>query len=209
VSERDVIDVYRIHRRQKEERRTFLTACILQKSSVHFISHTKLNFSIFQTYIYIYITVNNVTRCVTFAVLNPCLKYWKIHTYIHTYIHMGPKKCTNSLIVNIFGTKRRVVTILARYCSVMFAHLHMCHVNVVPRGRCEQWTAATMAERSKWYWKYENSKEVQRQWQNEFGTHVCVCVSYLFIYAQSNQWNFMAPEVFFLSNHESRLTCTQ
>jgi hypothetical protein len=22
----------------------------------------------------------------------------------------------------------------------------------------------------KWYWKYENSKEVQRQWQNEFGT---------------------------------------
>jgi hypothetical protein len=22
----------------------------------------------------------------------------------------------------------------------------------------------------KWYWKYENIKEVQRQWQNEFGT---------------------------------------
>jgi hypothetical protein len=22
----------------------------------------------------------------------------------------------------------------------------------------------------KWYWKYENSEEVQRQWQNEFGT---------------------------------------
>jgi hypothetical protein len=25
-------------------------------------------------------------------------------------------------------------------------------------------------EQRKWYWKYENSKEVQRQWQNEFGT---------------------------------------
>jgi hypothetical protein len=43
----------------------------------------------------------------------------------------------------------------------------------------EQKTAATVAERLsfeqrkavwKWYWKYENIKEVQRQWQNEFGT---------------------------------------
>jgi hypothetical protein len=55
----------------------------------------------------------------------------------------------------------------------------MSHVSVVPRARCEQKTAATMAERLsfeqhkavlKWYWKYENFKEVQRQWQNEFGT---------------------------------------
>jgi hypothetical protein len=32
----------------------------------------------------------------------------------------------HSLIVNIFGTKRYVVTILARYCSVMFAHVFTC-----------------------------------------------------------------------------------
>jgi hypothetical protein len=44
--------------------------------------------------------------------------------------------------------------------------------------------AATIAERLsseqrkavlKWYWKYENSKEVQRQWQNEFGTQPPTC----------------------------------
>lgn len=55
----------------------------------------------------------------------------------------------------------------------------MSHVSVELRARCEQKTAATMAERLffeqrkavlKWYWKYENIKEVQRQWQNEFGT---------------------------------------
>jgi hypothetical protein len=46
----------------------------------------------------------------------------------------------------------------------------MSHVSVVPRARYEQKTAATMAERLsieqrkdvlKWYWKYENIKEVQ------------------------------------------------
>jgi hypothetical protein len=39
------------------------------------------------------------------------------------YTQRGAKKCTHSLIVNIFGTKWHVVTILARYCSVMFAHV--------------------------------------------------------------------------------------
>jgi hypothetical protein len=44
----------------------------------------------------------------------------KEHTYINTE---SPKKCTHSFIVNIFWTKWHVVTILARYCSVMFAHV--------------------------------------------------------------------------------------
>ncbi|PNF24528.1 hypothetical protein B7P43_G06320 [Cryptotermes secundus] len=57
----------------------------------------------------------------------------------------------------------------------------MNHVTVVPHARCKQKTTATMAERLffeqrkavlKWYWKYENIKEVQRQWQNEFGTQL-------------------------------------
>jgi hypothetical protein len=47
----------------------------------------------------------------------------------------------------------------------------MSHMSVVARARCEQKTAATMAERLsfeqrkavlKWYWKYENIQEVQR-----------------------------------------------
>jgi hypothetical protein len=42
------------------------------------------------------------------------------HTHSHTLTQRGSKKCTHSLIVNIFGTKLHVVTILARYCSVMF-----------------------------------------------------------------------------------------
>jgi hypothetical protein len=42
---------------------------------------------------------------------------------LYQYLQRGPKKFTHSLIVNIFGTQGHVVTILARYCSVMFAHL--------------------------------------------------------------------------------------
>jgi hypothetical protein len=47
----------------------------------------------------------------------------------------------------------------------------MSHVSVVPRARCEENTAATMAEKLtfeqrktvlKWYWKYENIKKVQQ-----------------------------------------------
>jgi hypothetical protein len=38
--------------------------------------------------------------------------------YIYMYTE-GSKKCTHSLIVNIFWTKWHVVTILAQYCSVM------------------------------------------------------------------------------------------
>jgi hypothetical protein len=48
------------------------------------------------------------------------------HRDIHFYIQRGPKKCTHFLIVNIFGTKLHVVTILAWYCSVMFAHVCIC-----------------------------------------------------------------------------------
>jgi hypothetical protein len=44
-------------------------------------------------------------------------------SYLALTVQIGPKKCTHSLIVNIFGTKQHVVTILARYCSVMFAHV--------------------------------------------------------------------------------------
>jgi hypothetical protein len=45
---------------------------------------------------------------------------------LHRYIQRGPKKCTHSVIVNIFGTKWHVVTILARYYSLMFAHVCTC-----------------------------------------------------------------------------------
>jgi hypothetical protein len=38
----------------------------------------------------------------------------------------GSKKSTHSLIVNIFGTKWHIVTILMRYCSVMFSHVCTC-----------------------------------------------------------------------------------
>jgi hypothetical protein len=38
-------------------------------------------------------------------------------------LQRDPKKCTHSFIVNIFETKWHVVTILARYCSVKFAHV--------------------------------------------------------------------------------------
>ncbi|PNF30207.1 hypothetical protein B7P43_G08419 [Cryptotermes secundus] len=53
----------------------------------------------------------------------------------------------------------------------------------MPSAPCEQKTAARMEERLffeqrkavlKWYWKYENIKEV-RQWQNEFGTQPPTC----------------------------------
>jgi hypothetical protein len=50
-------------------------------------------------------------------------EYIYAHIYIYIYIQRGSKKCTHFLIVNIFVTKRHVVTILARYCSAMFAHV--------------------------------------------------------------------------------------
>ncbi|PNF28573.1 hypothetical protein B7P43_G09389 [Cryptotermes secundus] len=59
---------------------------------------------------------------------------------------------------------------------------HMSHVSVMSHAHCEQKTA-TIAEKLffeqrkailKWYWKYENIKEV-RQWQSEFGTWPPTC----------------------------------
>jgi hypothetical protein len=50
----------------------------------------------------------------------------------------------------------------------------------------QQCAAATMAERLffeqrktvlKWYWKYENIKEVQRQWKNEFAEKLAMLVT--------------------------------
>jgi hypothetical protein len=44
-------------------------------------------------------------------------RWYLVHltfTEFYTHIQRGPKKCTHSLIVNIFGTKWHVVTILAR-----------------------------------------------------------------------------------------------
>lgn len=55
----------------------------------------------------------------------------------------------------------------------------MSHVSVVPREHCERNTVATMSDKlsfkqrkavMKYHWKYENVKEVQRQWEDEFGT---------------------------------------
>jgi hypothetical protein len=53
---------------------------------------------------------------------------WNCLEYSYTE---GSKKCTRSLIVNIFGTKWHIVTILAWYCGVMFAH--------VSRECCAAW----------------------------------------------------------------------
>jgi hypothetical protein len=44
-------------------------------------------------------------------------------SYACMQVQRGPKAYTHSLIVNIFGTKSLEVIILARYCSVMFAHV--------------------------------------------------------------------------------------
>jgi hypothetical protein len=71
----------------------------------------------------------------------------------------GSQKNVVSLIVNIFGTKWHVVTILARYYSVMFSHVSCeCRATMAERLSFEQRKAVL-----KWYWKYENSKGVQLQ----------------------------------------------
>jgi hypothetical protein len=81
----------------------------------------------------LYSTYVQVTRrCSAQTMYTGCLKKYLKYK-------RGPKKCTHSLIVNIFGTKWSVVTILARYCSVMFAP-----VSRVSRVTITRWCSASL-----------------------------------------------------------------